>query len=117
MFASAEWRLSLLFSPLNPCIGHKIFDSQRHSPEFIVEPFTEMDLEMDRGMLSPDNIVGAVPDGSSSARSSTSGGTIYHDAQYSTPGTPLLPSFPTAITHPRNLNLESNMRLNTFRLC
>ena len=69
MFASAEWRLSLLFPPPNPCIGRKIFDSQRHSPEFIVEPFTEMDLEMGRGMLSPDNIVdsrvGVVPDGNS----------------------------------------------------
>ena len=41
---------------------------------------------------------------------------IYHDAQYSAPGTPLLPSFPRAMTHLRNLHLESNMQLNTFRL-
>ena len=86
----------------------KNFDSQRHSPDFTVEPFT--DMETGRGMLSPDNIVdsrgrrvGAGPDGtrpmsSSSARSGTSGGTIYHDAQSSTPATPLLPSFPRAVT-------------------
>ena len=92
----------------------KNFDSQRHSPDFTVEPFIEkipeVDLEMGQGMLSPDNIVdsrgrrvGASPDGtrpmsSSSARSGTSGGTIYHDAQSSTPGTPLLPSLPRAVT-------------------
>ena len=86
------------------------FDSQRHSPDFTIEPFTEKDLEMGRSMLSPDSLVdsrgrrvGAGPDGtrpmsSSSARSGTSGGTIYHDAQSSTPGTPLLPSLPRAMT-------------------
>ena len=85
-------------------------DSHRHSPDFTIEPFTEMDLEVGRGMLRPDTIVdsrgrrvGAGPDGtrpmsSSSARSGTSGGTIYHDAQSSTPGTPLLPSHPRAAT-------------------
>ena len=86
------------------------FDSQRYSPDFTIEPFTEKDLEMGQGMLSPDitvdsrgRRVGASPDGtrpmsSSSARSGTSGGTIYHDAQSSTPGTPLLPSLPRAAT-------------------
>ena len=88
----------------------KSLDSQRHSPDFTIEPFTEMDLEVGRGMLRPDTIVdsrgrrvGAGPDGtrpmsSSSARSGTSGGTIYLDAQSSTPGTPLLPSHPRAAT-------------------
>ena len=92
----------------------KSFDSQRHSPDFTVEPFTEMDLEVGRGMLRPDTIVdsrgrrivGAGPDGSrplssSSARSGASGGTVYHDAQQSsTPGTPMLPSHPRPATPP-----------------
>ena len=92
----------------------KSFDSQRHSPDYTVEPFTEMDFEVGRGMLRPDTIVdsrgrrvvGAGPDGTrplsgSSARSGASGGTIYHDAQQSsTPGTPLLPSHPRAATPP-----------------
>lgn len=86
------------------------FDAHRHSPDFTIEPFTEKDLEMGRAMLSPDGIVGhrrrgigAGPDGtrpksSSSARSGTSAGTIYHDAHSSTPGTPLLPPLPRAVT-------------------
>ena len=90
----------------------KSFESQRHSPDFTVEPFTETDLEVGRDMLSPDRRVdsrgrrlgvGAGPDGtrpmsSTSARSGTSAGTIYHDAQSSTPGTPLVPSHPRAST-------------------
>ena len=92
----------------------KNFDSPRHSRDFTVEPFTEKspetDLEIGRGMLSPGSIVdsrgrrvGTGPDGTRplstlSARSGTSGGTIYHDAQSSTPGTPLLPSLPRAVT-------------------
>ena len=90
----------------------KNFETERHSPDFTVEPFTELDLETGRGMLGPDSRVGsrgrrvgvgAGPDGtrpmsSSSARSGTSGGTIYHDAQSSAPPTPSLPSFPSAAT-------------------
>jgi hypothetical protein len=85
-------------------------EPQRYSPDFSIEPFTEKDLETGRDTLSPDNIVdsrgrrvGAGPEGtrptsSASARSGTSGATIYHDAQSSTPGTPLLPSHPRAVT-------------------
>ena len=89
----------------------KNFDSPRHSSDFTVEPFSEMDLEMGRGMLSPDSLVGgrggrvgAGPDGTrpisgtTSARSGASSGTIYHDAQSSTPATPSLPSHATAAT-------------------
>ena len=89
----------------------KSFEAQqRHSPDFTVEPFTEMDLETGRGMLRPDTIggsrgrrVGAGPDGGrpmsgSSVRSGTSGGTVYHDAQSSTPSTPMVPTYPRAAT-------------------
>ena len=85
-------------------------EPQRYSPDFTIEPFSEKDLETGRDMLSPDNIVdsrgrrvGAGPEGtrpisSGSARSGTSGATVYHDAQSSIPGTPLLPSHPRAVT-------------------
>jgi len=71
----------------------KNLDSHRHSPDFTVEPFTEQDIEIGRAMLSPDTRVDAGPDAirpksSSSARSGTSGGTIYHDALTSIPDTP-----------------------------
>jgi hypothetical protein len=108
------------------------FDSQRHSPDFTVEPFTEknpeIDLEMGQGMLSPDSIVdsrgrrvGDGPDGTrplstSSARSGTSGGTIYHDAQSSTPGTPLLPSLPRAVTPtPASVSSPGNQQATEHR--
>ena len=88
----------------------KSFDSQRHSPDYTIEPFTEMDLQMGRGMLIPSGVVGsrgrrpgvgAGPDGSrpmsgTSARSGASSNTIYHDAHSSTPAIPSLPSHATA---------------------
>jgi hypothetical protein len=99
----------------------KSFDSQRHSPDFTVEPFTELDLETGRGMLSPERRVrsrgrnvGAGPDGSrpmsgTSGRSGTSVGTVYHDAQSSTPATPSLPTFfPRAATPPTPVPASSS---------
>jgi len=79
----------------------------------------DVDVESGRSLLSPDmntrpadsfgqrpraNVnVGTGPDGlrphsSVSARSGTSGGTIYHDAASSIPGTPLLAAPPRALT-------------------
>ena len=64
---------------------------------------------MGRGMLSPDSTVdsrgrrvgpgpgGTRPMSTSSTRSGTSYRTIYHDAQSTTPGTPLSPSLPWAL--------------------
>ena len=88
----------------------KSSEFHRQSPDFTIEPFAEKDPEMDVGMLSPDSIVdsrgrrvGTGPDGarpisSSSVRTGTSGGTIYHDVQSSVPSTPLLPPLPRAVT-------------------
>ena len=80
-------------------------DSHRYSPDFTIEPFTDQDVETGRATLSPSRTVdstgrrvGTGPDGTrpkstSSARSATSAGTIYHDAHSSVPGTPVLPLF------------------------
>ncbi|KAF8813515.1 hypothetical protein BYT27DRAFT_7231005 [Phlegmacium glaucopus] len=84
--------------------------SHRYTPDFTIEPFTEKDLEMGQAMLSPDSIVDdrgrgvgtslddTRPKSSSSARSGTSAGTVYHDAHSSVPSTPLLPPLPRAVT-------------------
>ena len=81
-------------------------ESHRSSPDFTIEHLTDQDIETGRATLGPNRTadsrgrrVGASPDGSrpkstSSARSGTSGGTFYHDAHSSVPGTPLLPPLP-----------------------
>ncbi|KDR78656.1 hypothetical protein GALMADRAFT_244126 [Galerina marginata CBS 339.88] len=97
----------------------KNLDSPRHtltSQSFTTDPLSEKDLETGRSMLNPDarqvdsfgnrprgGGVGTLPDGtrpksSVSARSGTSGGTMYHDAHSSLPGTPLLAPLPRALT-------------------
>lgn len=95
--------------------------SPRHSasePDFTIEPFLEhekeKDLESGQQFLSPadaqrqvdslgNRARGIGPDGvrpasGLSARSGSSGATLYHDAESSTPGTPLLAPLPRAIT-------------------
>lgn len=94
----------------------KNIDSPRQSitePEYSAAPLTEKDIETGRTILSASGRVdsfghrsrgvGAGPDGSRpmsnlSTRSGTSGGTIYHDAHSSLPGTPTLAQLPRAVT-------------------
>ncbi|KAF8186624.1 hypothetical protein BJ912DRAFT_1143878 [Pholiota molesta] len=95
-------------------------DSPRSSgaaePSYTTDPLLEKDLETGRGLLSPASAAagtdsfgararGAGPDGTRprsgvSARTGTSasGGTLYHDAESSVPGTPVLAPLPRAIT-------------------
>ena len=98
----------------------KNLESQKHrySPDFTIEPFTEQDVEIGRAMLSPVGRADAGPDGirpksSSSARSGTSGGTIYHDALASIPdapsplpraATPAAAHGETSVTEPHRLS-------------
>jgi len=82
-------------------------------PEYSAAPLSEKDIETGRSKVSSERAVdsfgnktrgvGAGPDGNrpmsnDSARSGTSGGTIYHDAHSSLPGTPLLAPLPPALT-------------------
>lgn len=91
--------------------------TSRHSisePDFTIEPFLEKDLETGRQLLSPTDAMrhvdsfgnrtrGVGPDGirpasGLSARSGTSGGTLYLDAESSIPGTPSIAHLPRAVT-------------------
>ena len=91
--------------------------ASRHSisgPDFTIEPFLEKDVETGRQLLSPTDAMrqadsfgnrtrGVGPDGirpasGLSARSGASGGTLYHDAESSIPGTPSVAHLPRAVT-------------------
>ena len=94
----------------------KNIESPRQSAaeaEYSAAPLSEKDVETGRTLLSAERGVdsfgnrsrgvGAGPDGSRpmsnvSARSAASAGTVYHDAQSSLPGTPLLAQLPRALT-------------------
>ncbi|KAF8963170.1 hypothetical protein BDZ97DRAFT_1920059 [Flammula alnicola] len=92
-------------------------------PSYVADPLSEKDLETGRTMLSPSDAsnvdsfggrtrgVGLSPDGSRpksgvSARSAASGGSVYHDAQSSIPGTPVLAPLPRAVAPADNAHSQ-----------
>ncbi|KAJ2913051.1 hypothetical protein MD484_g7360, partial [Candolleomyces efflorescens] len=88
--------------------------NSRHSPGFSAVPLSENDIETGRNLLQPDlgpdsfgrnRGIGMGPDGfrpgsgvSGRSGTSASGGTVWHDAPSSLPGTPGLAAPPRALT-------------------